>query len=331
MKDKKVTLSQLAKLIEGKLFLKRGKANDIILRVDTLNNDNYGSVCFIWSTKEKEKLKKITKSTVILKEDLVKYCKTNYIVCKNPEYAYITIANTFFGNDDSENAIHKTAIISSNASIGKNVKIGAYSVIKEAIIGDNCQIESHCIIDDNCSLGNDVHLHNYVYLISNTTLKNNIVIHSGTIIGSDGFGYTKKYNKWLKLPHIGGVFIDKNTEIGCNSTIDKGKIEDTIIGKNVIIDNLVHIAHNVKIGDDCAIAACVGIAGSTTVGKNVLIGGMSGIFGHLTICDDVTITAKSQIYKSINKSGRYTNLNLMTNHKNWLKNYKIMNKNKCNT
>jgi UDP-3-O-[3-hydroxymyristoyl] glucosamine N-acyltransferase len=174
-----------------------------------------------------------------------------------------------------------------NILIGKNVKIGS-----NCSIGHNTIIESNVVIGNNCSIGSNV-------IIRNTLIKDNVSILDGCVIGKKGFGFFPSTSKNIRYPHIGIVIIEDNCEIGCGSTIDRGSLSNTIIGKNTFIDNQVHIAHNNKIGENCIIAGQVGFAGSSVLGNNVMIGGQAGISGHLKIGNNVKIGGGSGVIKSI--------------------------------
>ena len=182
---------------------------------------------------------------------------------------------------------HKTTNHGQNVLIGKNVKIGT-----NFSIGHNSIIESNVIIGDNCSIGSNV-------IIRNTLIKNNVYVLDGCIIGKKGFGFFPNKNRNTRYPHIGIVIIEDNCEIGCGSTIDRGSMSNTVIGKNTFIDNQVHIAHNNKIGENCIIAGQVGFAGSSTLGNNVMIGGQAGISGHLKVGSNVQIGGGSGVIKNI--------------------------------
>ena len=199
--------------------------------------------------------------------------------------------------DDKTLNIEKTSFEKSvmhgqNILIGKNVKIGA-----NCSIGHNTIIESNVVIGDNCSIGSNV-------IIRNTLIKNNVSILDGCVIGKKGFGFFPNKDGNIRYPHIGIVIIEDNCEIGCGSTIDRGSLSNTIIGKNTFIDNQVHIAHNNKIGENCIIAGQVGFAGSSSLGNNVMIGGQAGISGHLKVGNNVQIGGGSGVIKDIPENSK---------------------------
>ena len=182
---------------------------------------------------------------------------------------------------------NKTVKHGQNVLLGENVKIGS-----NCLIGHNSIIESDVIIGDNCSIGSNV-------IIRNTLIKNNVSVLDGCVVGKKGFGFFPYNNENIRYPHVGIVIIEDNCEIGCGSTIDRGSLSNTIIGKNTFLDNQVHIAHNNKIGENCIIAGQVGFAGSSTLGNNVMIGGQAGISGHLKVGNNVQIGGGSGVIKNI--------------------------------
>tara|TARA_A100001234_G_scaffold56249_1_gene48201 strand:+ start:246 stop:1226 length:981 start_codon:yes stop_codon:yes gene_type:complete len=199
--------------------------------------------------------------------------------------------------DDKTLNIEKTSFEKSvmhgqNILIGKNVKIGA-----NCSIGHNTIIESNVVIGDNCSIGSNV-------IVRNTLIKNNVSILDGCVIGKKGFGFFPNKDGNIRYPHIGIVIIEDNCEIGCGSTIDRGSLSNTIIGKNTFIDNQVHIAHNNKIGENCIIAGQVGFAGSSSLGNNVMIGGQAGISGHLKVGNNVQIGGGSGVIKNVPENSK---------------------------
>ena len=231
-----------------------------------------------------------------LKDSLPKNC--NKIIVDNVLLDTAKVTEIFYPdsiNDEFDNSVKEISKTSfkkkvnfgNNVLIGKNVKIG-----KNCSIGHNSIIEKNVIIGNYCSIGSNV-------IIRNTIINNNVYVLDGCVIGKKGFGFFPQKNTNYRYPQIGTVVIDDNVEIGCGSTIDRGSISNTVIGKNTYLDNQIHIAHNVKIGKNCIIAGQVGFAGSSTLGNNVMIGGQAGISGHLKIGNNVQIGGGSGIIKDV--------------------------------
>ena len=271
-----------------------------ILDIRNLSTAAKDNITFFHS-KKYETLASTTKASFCittdnLSETLPKSCKK--IIVPNVLIATAKITKAFYPDsvtddfDDNLNDINKTSYKNKvkhgrNVLIGKNIKIG-----KNCLIGHNTIIESNVFVGNNCSIGSNV-------IIRNTIIKDNINILDGCIIGKKGFGFFPIADKNFRYPHIGIVIINDNAEIGSSSTIDRGSMSNTIIGKNTYLDNQIHIAHNNKIGDNCIIAGQVGFAGSSTIGNNVMIGGQAGISGHLKIGNNVQIAGGSGVIKSI--------------------------------
>ena len=225
---------------------------------------------------------------------------------------FIDICNIFY--------TRPTALLKvNNSSDFYNLTVPEYFFCgKNVKIGKNCCFGINVSIADNVTIGNNVVLGNNVVINSACIIGNNVFIDSGSVIGSEGFGNHRKNDfSWRHIPHLGSVVIYDHVSIGANSCIDKGTIDNTVIHKGVIIDNLVHIAHNVEIGEYTALAAKVGIAGSCKIGKRNLIGGMVGIIDHIQTADDVTISATSTVYQNIEEPGIYTGIMPIFNHPLW--------------
>ena len=227
---------------------------------------------------------------------LPKSCEA--IIVDNVLIAISKITEIFYpdavsdGFDNNVKDINETSL-KDKIRFGKNILIGVnVQVGKNCSVGHNSIIESNVIIGDNCSIGSNV-------IIRNTIIKNNVNILDSCVIGKKGFGFFPDNPKNIRYPHIGMVIIEEYSEIGCGSTIDRGSLSNTIIGKNTFLDNQVHIAHNNKIGDNCIIAGQVGLAGSSTLGNNVVIGGQAGISGHLKIGNNIQIGGGSGVIKDI--------------------------------
>ena len=294
-KQNHVYLSKILKL----LGLKNIKKDIKIKNIKDLASASTADISFFNSVKYLELLKKTKAKYIIVNEKHEKIVRNFCIpvVVFNVLSSVALITKLFYPNslDDAVDysvtnkiaASYKNIKFGKNVLIGKNVKLGS-----DTIIGHNTIIESNVKIGPKCTIGNNV-------IIKNTIIGNNVRILDGAIIGKKGFGFFPDKKKNTRYPHIGMVIINDNAEIGCNNTIDRGSLSNTIIGKNTFLDNQVHIAHNVNIGDNCIIAGQVGIAGSTSIGNNVLIGGQAGISGHLKIGDNVQIGGGSGIIKNI--------------------------------
>lgn len=208
-----------------------------------------------------------------------------------------------------ESAVDATASIAPGAVIGKGARIGARTVI-----GPNC------VIGENVSIGSDCLFHANVTIYHQCVIGNRVILHSGSVIGSDGFGLANENGHWVKIPQVGRVLVGDDVEVGACTTIDRGALDDTVIEEGVKLDNLIQVAHNVRIGAHTAIAACTGIAGSATIGKHCMIGGAAMIFGHINIADGVRISTNTLITKSLNNPGTYTSAPPFLEHSEWQKN-----------
>ena len=225
----------------------------------------------------------------------------NLILSKNPRLSFAKLTKFF----KSERKMIQNSKFEINP-LFKNLKIGS-----DFLFGSNVVIEDDVTIGNNVTFGHNVVIHN------GTTIGDNVIIDSGAIIGSEGFGNIRENDEWIHIKHLGGVTIGNNVSIGSNCCVDRGTLKNTVIHDGVIIDNLVHIAHNVTIGENTAIAAKVGIAGSCNIGKRNMIGGMVGIVDHINIADDVIISATSTVNKDIKEPGTYTGIMPISNHANW--------------
>jgi UDP-3-O-[3-hydroxymyristoyl] glucosamine N-acyltransferase len=310
----KLTLSEIAKLIGASVH---GDASKEILGINTLSEANSGQITYAVSKKYKELLINSKAGAVIVDEGLKKYCSTNILLVKNVNLAYSILTHKFKQNQNIDHLISGSKIINSY----KNINISPSCVIgKNVAIGEKSSIGANCVIEDDVIIGVNSHIESNVIIQKGTQIGKNCVISPGAIIGSEGFGNAKDTNnKWYAISHLGNVKIGNDVSIGANTTIDRGSIDNTEIHNGVKIDNLVHIAHNVIIGEDTAIAAMTGIAGTTTIGKRCMIGGMVGIVGHLTITDDVIVNATSTVNRNITNPGVYTGFVPLMLHSEWKK------------
>jgi len=298
------TLAQLAEHVGGTVH---GDPACNVESVATLDDAKPGQISFLTNSRYKSSLKTTNASAIILSKEFVEECPVNAIVTDNPHATYARIAQLLHPSIRAVPGVHSTAIIDSTVTLGDNVSIGPYAVIEgNTQIGDNSVIGASCFIGADVTIGYDTRIDANTSIYHGTHIGNRCILFSGVVIGSDGFGYAYDKSGWVKIPQIGKVFIGDDVEIGTNTTIDRGSIGNTVIENGVKLDNLVHIAHNVRIGEQSVIAACCGIAGSTVIGKRCMMGGICGISGHIEITDDVVLTGMSTVTKSIRTPGTYS-------------------------
>jgi UDP-3-O-[3-hydroxymyristoyl] glucosamine N-acyltransferase len=243
------------------------------------------------------------------------------IVCGNP-YAYFARVSTLFHPAPSARpGVHPTAVIDASARVAGDAEIGPCAVIDPgAEIGAGCVIGAGCFIGEGVAIGAGTRLYANVTVYHGCVIGERSILHSGVVIGADGFGLAMEEGRWIKVPQAGRVVVGDDVEIGANTTVDRGALDDTVIEEGVKLDNQIQIAHNVRIGAHTAIAACTGIAGSAKIGRHCRIGGASGIAGHITIADGVEISTYTLITKSIDRPGTYTGAYAFEPHRDWLRN-----------
>lgn len=313
------TLGELAAHVQGTL---KGDADCEIDSVASLQSAVAGQLTFITSKEYSALLTNTSASAVVLSEDFIGECPVSAIVCNNPHLAFTKIAQLLNPIEDVLSSIHESAVIDDSASIDDSAFIGA-----NCVIGPGVVIGSGVYVGPGCTIGSDSVIGDSCRLISNVTLCDHIIIgrraiiHPGVVIGADGFGLSNDDGVWLKVPQLGKVTIGDDVEIGANTTIDRGALDDTVIGNGVKLDNQIQIAHNVQIGDHTAVAGCVGIAGSAHIGNSCTIGGGVGILGHLHIVDDVHVTAMSLVTKSITEPGVYSSGTPLQENREWHRNF----------
>ncbi|HLP99295.1 MAG TPA: UDP-3-O-(3-hydroxymyristoyl)glucosamine N-acyltransferase [Sideroxyarcus sp.] len=297
-----------------------GDADTQIRQIGTLEHATAGEIAFLANAKYRKQLESSRAAAVIVAEADADATALPRIVCANP-YSYFARLSAFLNPLPAcVPGIHPTAVIGNGAQISPQAHIGAHVSIGEgAVIGTGCVIMSGCSIGANTVIGDNTRLYPRVVVYHDCVLGNNVIAHSGAVIGSDGFGMAWENGRWLKIPQIGRAIIGNDVEIGANTTIDRGALDDTVIEDDVKLDNQIQVAHNVRIGAHTAIAGCVGIAGSTTIGKYCRIGGSAGILGHLNIADGVEISSFTLISKSIREKGSYSGIYPFSEKDAWLK------------
>jgi UDP-3-O-[3-hydroxymyristoyl] glucosamine N-acyltransferase len=294
---KKIKLRELAGLISGQLI---GDGDIEVNEIRDITEAGIGCVSFIVHPKFAAYLENTKASCAIVPQGIEK-AACPIIRVKNPAIAFIKVVETLMPDRiPHPKGINKLAVIAKSAKIGKNVAIGPYAVISSsATIGDRSIIYPFSYIGDSTEIGDDCIIYPNVSIRENIKIGSRVIIHSGSVVGSDGFGYDNTTGVHLKIPQVGGVIIEDDVEIGACVTIDRAKFSNTKIGKGTKIDNLVQIAHNVIIGENCIIVAQCGISGSSTLGKNVMMGGQAGLVDHITLGDNVMVAAQAGLTKSV--------------------------------
>lgn len=280
-----------------------GDENQYITDIATITNAQNSELTFLSNNKYLSHLK-TTKASICIIDNSNISCAPSHVtllIHPNPQEAFSIVANLFYPKDDSVSSISTKASIAKSAKIGSNVTIEDYAVIKEnVVIGNNCFIGSHVTIEDSVKIGSDTHISSHCS-ISYAHIGDNCVISNGARIGQNGFGVIKGTKGIVKVPQLGRVIIGNNVEVGANTCIDRGALDDTIIGDNSKIDNLVQIAHNCIIGKSCFICGQTGLAGSSQIEDFVMLGGQVGLAGHLTIAAGTMVAAQSGVLSDVSK------------------------------
>ena len=244
---------------------------------------------------------------VILEERFAEECPVPALVAANPYSVYARVAQLFHPTLPAEPGIHPRASVDEQARVSDSAKVCAYAVVgRGARLGESVVIGEGSVVGPGVSIGDETRLAPRVVLMDGVKVGARCRLHSGVVVGSDGFGFAREDPEWIKVPQIGGVVIGNDVEIGANTTVDRGAIEDTVIEDGVKLDNQVQIAHNARIGAHTVMAAFSGVAGSTRVGARCLFGGAVVTVGHLTICDDAVFTFRTAVLKSVTKPGTYS-------------------------
>ena len=312
------SLADIVQRLGGRVM---GDAKTGISQISTLDSAGAGQIAFLANAKYRKQLDASKASAVILSEADADATQLPRIVAANP-YSYFAKLSAFL-NPLHEYApgIHPTAVIGRDVRISAQAYIGPHVTVGDGVnIGDGCVVMSGCGIGEGATLGERTRLYANVTVYHGCVIGNDVIVHSGVVIGADGFGIAMDEGRWLKIPQIGRVIIGDHVEIGANTTIDRGALDDTVIEEGVKLDNQIQIAHNVRIGAHTAIAGCVGIAGSATIGKYCRIGGSAGILGHLQIADHVEIASFTLIGKSITEAGSYAGIFPFSKNDEWRNN-----------
>jgi UDP-3-O-[3-hydroxymyristoyl] glucosamine N-acyltransferase len=320
------TLAEIAELIGGTL---QGDPDCEVSSIASLGKAQAGQISFLAGSRYQlvassryEKLLPLTKAqAVILSSEHASLCPVHKLIVADPMQSYLKVAALFERKTHSERGIHCSAEIGENCQIANTASIGANCVIGgNCQIGDGTTIAANVVIMDNTCIGSESVIYPNVTIYHDVIIGNRVTLHAGVVIGARGFGLARDAKGWQKIPHLGSVRIGDDVEVGANTTIDRGAIDDTIIGNGVKLDNLIMIAHGVSVGDNTVIAGCTGVAGSTHIGANCMIGGATGIGDNIVIADNVIFAGMSQVTKSIEQPGIYASGTGILSQKAWHKN-----------
>jgi UDP-3-O-[3-hydroxymyristoyl] glucosamine N-acyltransferase len=310
-----------------------GNPKSIIQGVGSLSNARAGDLCFIQNGTYIERLANSACSTAIvpLNFDSPKINK-QFLYSSNPQFSFTQAIRLLEPEltDLSLTSIHASAQISDSARLGVDVSIGALAVIGDnVVVGVGTSIGAGSIIERNVNIGSHCLLHSGVTLCREVVIGNNCILQPGVVLGGDGFGLVMHEDRWHKVQQIGTVILEDDVEIGANTTVDRGALDDTVIEQGCKLDNLIQIGHNVRLGAHTAIAAHAAIAGSTSIGRYCQISGCVAVAGHLNIVDHVTVTGASLVTKSIDKPGVYSSGTPLQKNKDWHRSnarYKVLDK-----
>ena len=299
----------LAALAERFALDLRGAGDLAISGVGTLAGAGPEQLSFLANPQYRAQLATSRAGAVVLRADDADGHRGNSLIAADPYVAFAKIAALFERSPAMAPGIHPSAVVAAGAHVAAGASVGPLCAIEAgAVIEDGAVLGPHCIVGERCKVGAQSRLVARVTLVRDVALGKRVLVHPGAVIGADGFGlaFDRSVSGWTKVPQLGGVRIGDDCEIGANTTIDRGAIEDTVLEEDVRLDNQIQIAHNVTIGAHTAMAGCAAVAGSAKIGRYCLIGGGAGILGHLSIADRVTVTARALVTHSIHDAGEYS-------------------------
>lgn len=315
--DRPVTVAVLAQALGAKVV---GDGATLIHSVSSLERAEANDLAFFADPKQRARAAQSRAGVLIVREADTDINAATKIVHPAPHAAFAKALDILFPAPELSAGVSPQAHVDATAVIAPTARIEPFATVGAgARIGAGSVVHSHASVGAESVLGEHCTLHSGAHVYHRVVIGDRAIIHSGAIIGADGFGFQPSAAGWQKVAQVGGVVIGNDVEIGSNTSIDRGAIDDTVIGNGVKIDNLVQIAHNCRIGDHTAIAGCAGLAGSTIVGSRCMIGGAAMIVGHLSICDDVVISGGTLVTTAIEVPGRYTGVFPYTDHRTWTK------------
>jgi UDP-3-O-[3-hydroxymyristoyl] glucosamine N-acyltransferase len=319
-------LADIAQFLAGAVNAELiGDPSLVIKRLSTLEAAGPDELSFLSNPKYQAKLAQSAAACVIVAPAVRETAASRgaCIVVDDPYHAFALVTQLWKQRQSPLPApyTHPTAFIDPSATVASNVSIGAFACIGEgAVIGDGVHIAEHCVIGRHARIGANTRLSARVTVADGCRLGERCIVHPGAVIGADGFGFAPHQGQWIKIEQLGGVLIGNDVEVGANTCIDRGALQDTVLEDGVKLDNLVQIGHNVRVGKHTAMAGCAGVAGSATIGAHCTVGGGAIVLGHLTLADGVHISAASVVTRSILKPGNYTGLFPIDDNAVWEKN-----------
>lgn len=312
------SLAELAERVGAEC---RGDPDTLITGVATLASAGPGQLGFLANSRYRSQLAATRASAVVLPPDLVDQSPCAALVSDNPYASFARVASLFDNHPVASPGIHSTAFVDGSARVSEGAAVGPHAVVAAGAV-----VETGAVLGAGSYVGEDSHvgqascLGPRVTVLHGVRLGRRVLVHPGAVIGADGFGLANEDGHWLKVPQMGGVRIDDDCEIGANTTVDRGALEDTVLEADVRLDNQIQIAHNVVIGAHTAMAGCSAVAGSTSIGRHCMIGGGVGILGHLSIADHVVVTAMSLVTHSIREPGEYSSGTPLETNRRWRRN-----------
>lgn len=311
----------LAELAERGGAELRGDPAIRISGVATLVSAVGGDLSFLANPRYRSQLSETRAAAVVVPPDVAEDCRCAVLISDNPYATFARIAAAFDNHPPAPPGVHESAVVDPEAVLGGNVHVGPHVVVEAgAVVGDGAVLGAGCYIGAESRVGAGCRIGARVAVLHRVEIGRRVIVHPGAVIGADGFGLANDNGHWLKVPQIGGVRIGDDCEIGANTTIDRGALEDTVLEADVRLDNQIQIAHNVVIGAHTAMAGCSAVAGSARIGRHCMIGGGVGILGHLVIADRVTITAMSLVTHSIREPGEYSSGTPLEPNRQWRRN-----------
>jgi UDP-3-O-[3-hydroxymyristoyl] glucosamine N-acyltransferase len=296
----------------------RGDGQASVEGVSTLAHAGRQQLAFLANPRYRNQLSNSGAGLVVMRAADADDYAGNALVADDPYVAFAKIAALFDPRPVLQPGIHPSAVIDAEAHVDPGAQVGPFTSIgSRSRVNAGAVIGPGCIIGEDCEVGEDCELVARVTLVKRVRLGKRVLVHPGAVLGADGFGLAMDAGRWIKVPQQGGVQVGDDCEIGANTTIDRGAIDDTILEEDVRLDNQIQIGHNVRIGAHTAMAGCAAVAGSAVIGRYCLIGGAAGILGHLEVCDRVMITAMSLVTSSIREPGEYSSGTPLMANRDW--------------